>query len=59
MTMSQEKEEMSNEKQRTVQVDDLPRKLEELTEGEASNVRGGGGTSGGVNYRSAGEEIPQ
>ena len=57
--MSQEKEEMSNEKQRTVQVDDLPRKLKELTEGEASNVRGGRGPSGAVIYRSSGEEIPQ
>ena len=57
--MSQEKEEMSNEKQRTVQVDDLPRKLEELTEDQASNVRGGRGPSGGVIYRSSGEEIPQ
>ena len=57
MTMSQQKEEMSNEKQGTVHVNDLPRKLEELTEGEASNVRGGG--SGGVSNRSVGEEIPQ
>ena len=57
--MSQQKEEMSNEKQRTVQVDDLPRKLEELTEDQASNVRGGRGPSGAVIYRSSGEEIPQ
>jgi len=58
MTMSQQKEEKSNEKQGIVRVNDLPRKLEELTEGEASNVRGGGG--GGVaSNRSSGEEIPQ
>jgi hypothetical protein len=57
MTMSQQKEEKSKEK---VQVKDLPLKEKELTEEEAKEVRGGGGTPGGVANRSGiGEEIPQ
>lgn len=55
--MSQQKEEMSKEK---VQVKDLPPKEKELTDEEARNVRGGGGTPAGVVNRSGiGEEIPQ
>ena len=58
MTMSQQKEEMSNEKEGRVEVNDLPPKLEELTEGEAKEVRGGGGAPTGVKTH-IGEEIPQ
>ena len=58
--MSQQKEEMSDEKQGRVQVSDLPQKEETLKDGEAKNVKGGGGLSGGVVARThVGEEIPQ
>jgi len=59
--MSQQKEEMSDEKQGRVQVSDLPQKEETLKEGEAKNVKGGGGLPGGVvaSRAGVGEEIPQ
>ena len=57
--MSQQKQEKSMEKRGTVQVKHLPPKERELTEQEAKEVRGGGGTSGGVLRSAIGEEIPQ
>ena len=50
---------MSDEKQAKVEVNDLPREQEELTDDEARSVAGGGALSGGVTMRKSTEEIPQ
>lgn len=44
--MSHRNEEISNEKQGRVEVNDLPRQQEELKDGEARDVKGGGGAAG-------------
>jgi len=54
ITMSQQKEEVSDKGQGKVQVNDLPQREKELTDSEAKDVKGGYGP-----YRSTGEEIPQ
>jgi hypothetical protein len=46
--MNHQQEEMANEKQGRVQVNDLPQKVEELKEGEAQDVKGGGGAASGA-----------
>ena len=60
--MSHQMKEMSDEKQGKVEVNDLPREQEELTDEEAKQTKGGGGMSGGVlkgGLKPIGEEIPQ
>jgi hypothetical protein len=42
-----------------IQVGNLPQQQRELKDQEAEEVKGGGGSPGGVLPRSAGEEIPQ
>ena len=54
-----EKEQQNKDR---VQVGNLPQKERELGHGEANNVKGGGGTGGGVlkgETTHIGEEIPQ
>jgi hypothetical protein len=46
--MNHQQEEMSNKKQGRVEVNDLPPKQEELREGEAKDVTGGGGSVSGT-----------
>ena len=60
--MSKAKEQPPEEKQGRVSVGNLSQPEKELKEREAENIKGGGGTSGGVNRGGAqaiSEEIPQ
>jgi hypothetical protein len=56
--MSSKPEQQKSEDKGRVEVEDLPRKEEELKNEEAKQIRGGGANSG-VNVRHIGEEIPQ
>lgn len=44
---------------RRIQVGNLPQQEKELQDKEASEIKGGGGLSGGVIQPPGGEEIPQ
>ena len=57
--MSSKPEQQKSEDKGRVEVEDLPRKEEELENEEAKQIRGGGGANSGVNVRHIGEEIPQ
>jgi len=57
--MSNSTEQSTESKTSRVQIGNLPQQEKELKDQEAEKVKGGGGASGGVIQRCAGEEIPQ
>ena len=59
LKMSSKPEQQKSEDKGRVEVENLPRKEEELKNEEAKRIRGGGAADSGVNLRHIGEEIPQ
>jgi len=64
--MSKTEDNQSDVKRGRVEVGNLPKQQKELTEKETANIKGGGGSGGGVlgertriGERHIGEEIPQ
>jgi hypothetical protein len=57
--MSNSTQQNTEAKAGRVQVGNLPQQEKELKDKEAENVKGGGGVTGGVIKKFAGEEIPQ
>ena len=57
--MSSKSEQQKSEDKGRVEVENLPRKEQELKNEEAKGIRGGGASDRGVDLRHIGEEIPQ
>ena len=57
--MSSKPEQQKSEDKGRVEVENLPRKEQELKNEEAKGIRGGGVSDKGVDLRHIGEEIPQ
>jgi len=57
--MSSKPEQQKSEDKVRVEVENLPRKEQELKNEEAKGIRGGSASDRGVDLRHIGEEIPQ